>query len=257
MPGIARFAQTAALVGDIARATMLIALMDGRALTATELARAAAIMPQTASGHLAKLVDAGMLAVQRQGRHRYYRLASPAVAQLVENLMSATTSLNAQGGAVKKVVTGPRDRALRHARTCYDHLAGEVAVAMADHLIACDYLELVPDGASLTDNGMMFLRDLGVDLGLRKAAGAAPGKNRVFCRTCLDWSERRPHIAGVVGKALCQCFLTQGWARRIDKSRAVAITPAGYKTLNDAFGIARMAKPLSPANRITLPPTSL
>lgn len=241
MLGIASFAQTAALVGDIARANMLVSLMDGRALTATELARAASITPQTASAHLAKLVSAGMLAVERQGRHRYFRLASSAVAQMVEDLMSATTSLHDKTDDIKTVVTGPRDQALRHARTCYDHLAGEVAVAMADRLIARNYLELLPDGASLTDNGMLFLRDLGVDfgvnLGLKKANQLAPGKDHVFCRTCLDWSERRPHIAGVVGKALCQCFLTQGWARRVDKSRAITITPAGYRTLVDEFGV--------------------
>ncbi len=238
MLSTAAFAATAALIGDLARASMLSALMDGRALTSTELARVAGITPQTASGHLSRLADAGLIAVERQGRHRYHRLASPAVAHMLESVMSVTTGLDGPNPSGRKtaVVTGPRDKALRRARTCYDHLAGELAVAMADRMVERGQIELSRDGGALTPAGEIFLRGLGLEL---DASGGGSHKDsaRVFCRPCLDWSERRPHIAGVVGRALCQCFLTQGWARRVESSRAVTITPSGQAVLSEAFGI--------------------
>ncbi len=137
MFSISAFAETAALVGDPARANMLAALIDGRALTATELSRTAGITPQTASGHLAKLTEAGLLAMERQGRHRYHRLASSEVAHMLESIMSVSSSLGGPDGARRKVpvVVGPRDKALRRARTCYDHLAGQLAVAMTDRMV--------------------------------------------------------------------------------------------------------------------------
>jgi DNA-binding transcriptional ArsR family regulator len=233
------FAEIAALVGDPARANMLAELMDGRALTATELAGVAGVAPQTASFHLARLTEAGLLTVECQGRHRYHRLASAAIAQMLESIMSVASGLAGTGPARRTApaVVGPRDKALRRARTCYDHLAGELAVAMADRMAERGHIQLSPDGGVLTDAGSAFLRDLGVDLDAATARAAGRGGGRVFCRPCLDWSERRPHIAGALGAALCRGCFAQGWVRRIDGTRAVAVTPAGQMALNRAFDL--------------------
>jgi DNA-binding transcriptional ArsR family regulator len=222
-------AETAALVGDPARANMLLALMDGRALTAGELARAAGITPQTASGHLARLGAAGLVAVQRQGRHRYHRLASAAVANLLESLMEVAQS----GAGPRRVVrTGPREAAMREARTCFDHLAGRLGVALADRLSERGHIELSPEGGAVTDRGLAFFRALGVDL-----AAAPRGGSRVFCRPCLDWSERRLHLGGRVGAALAARCFALGWIRRADGSRAVSLTPAGRRGFREHFGV--------------------
>jgi DNA-binding transcriptional ArsR family regulator len=233
------FAETASLVGDPSRASMLVALMDGRALTAAELARSAGITPQTASGHLARLVEAGLLAVECQGRHRYHRLVSPAVAQMLESIMSVSAG-RADGGRGKPpVVVGPRDQALRRARTCYDHLAGQIAVTMADRMVERGQVDLSPDGGALTESGATFLRGLGVDLDAAAERSARRSGGRVFCRPCLDWSERRAHIAGAVGAALCQTCFAHGWLRRIEGTRAVSVTQAGRRVLGQAFGLPR------------------
>jgi len=221
-------AEIAALVGDPARASMLLTLLDGRALTATELARAAGVTPQTASGHLARMVAAGLLEVARQGRHRYHRLASPAVAQMLEAIMSVSGQ---PAGERTRRVVGPRDRAMRRARTCYDHLAGEVAVAMADRMVERGQVELSSEGGAVTEAGAAFLDGLGVDLAAARRSG------RLFCRPCLDWSERRPHIGGAIGAALCRACMDQGWMRRMEGTRAVAITPAGQLALARAFEV--------------------
>ena len=233
------FAETAALVGDPARANMLLALMDGRALTAKELAGAAGITPQTASGHLAQLTQAGLLALERQGRHRYHRLASSAVAQMLESIMSVSADLGSAGETRRTVplVVGPRDKALRRARTCYDHLAGQIAVAMADRMVQRGQIDLSPDGGALTEDGTAFLRGLGVDLDAAMARAARRHGGPVFCRPCLDWSERRSHIAGAIGAALCQSCFMHGWLRRIAGTRAVAVTPAGCRALDEAFDL--------------------
>lgn len=237
MVSISAIAQTASLMGDLARASMLIALMDGRALTATELARIASIAPQTASGHLGRLVDAGLVVRESQGRHRYHRLASPAVAHMIESIMALTTDQDTPHAPLRTAVpvTGPRDKALRYARTCYDHLAGQLAVEMTDSLIKSGRIELSSEGGALTDEGDRFLRSLGVDLDAARHRASSRGTRRVFCRPCLDWSERRLHIGGALGAAICQCYLDNGWIRRAAESRAVSVTPHGQQAIRELF----------------------
>ena len=219
-------AEIAALVGDPARANMLSALMDGRAMSAGELAHAAHVTPQTASGHLAKLVAARLLADEKQGRHRFFRLASPKVARLLEAIMAVAVA-----AAPRYRPLWMRDAALRSARTCYDHLAGRLGVALADSLAGRYHFALDEDGGEVTAEGARFLDEFGLDL-----AGAA-GRRRRFCRPCLDWSERRPHLGGAVGAALAiRCF-TLGWVERVKDSRAVAITAPGRDGFLRTFGI--------------------
>src|SRR6185503_3423736 len=153
MSNNARFAEVASLAGDPARAGMLHALMDGRALTASELARVAGVTPQTASGHLGRMTAAGLVQVEKQGRHRYHRLASPAVAQMMESIMQVASDLQ----PARRLTVGPRDAALRQARTCYDHLAGRLGVALADALVAGGYAELEPDAGVITEPGLDLL----------------------------------------------------------------------------------------------------
>jgi DNA-binding transcriptional ArsR family regulator len=231
------FAEAAALVGDPARANMLIALMDGRALTAKELAHAAGITAQTASVHLARLTDAGLLAMEKQGRHRYHRLASASVAHMLESIMSVAADRGqTDGPQLKAVRVGPRDKELRRIRTCYDHLAGQLAVRFADTMVERGHIDLSPDGGAVTENGLEFLRTFGVDLegGRMRPRG---GSGHTFCRPCLDWSERRPHIAGAVGSAICQTCFSRGWLRKIDDTRAVAMTQAGQIAFRKAFDL--------------------
>jgi DNA-binding transcriptional ArsR family regulator len=220
-------AEVAALIGDPARVNILSALIGGQALTAGELAWRAGVTPQTTSGHLAKLACAGLIALEKQGRHRYYRLASPEIAQAMESLMAV-----AAAGPKRHRPTGPRDEAMRIARSCYDHLAGRLGVALADSLCHHGHVVL-SDGAGLvTDDGRHFLQDFGIDLGAR-----APGQ-RPLCRTCLDWSERRPHLAGRLGAALLQRTLELGWIARLSDSRAIRITRAGEEGFARTFRIS-------------------
>ena len=232
MASNAMFATIATLAGDPARAGMLHALMDGRALTATELARVAGITAQTASSHLARMTAIGLLTVEKQGRHRYHRLASPGVAQMMESIMQVASDLEP---SQPRLSVGPRDAALRAARTCYDHLAGQLGVALADALVAGRYAELEDDGGVMTDSGIAFLGRMEIDV---NAFLSRRGKrsSRVLCRPCLDWSERRPHLAGVVGAALCAHSFTNGWIRRISGTRAVTITPKGFRVFREEFG---------------------
>lgn len=232
MTSQARFAEIAALVGDPGRATMLNALLDGRALTATELAKAAGITPQTASGHLARLKEAGLLAVVKQGRHRYHRLATLDVARMLESIMCVAA---AASPAPTKVLTGPRDAALRIARDCYDHMAGRLAVLLADSLIARGFLEITEDAGIVTADGGRFFESLGIVT--PKPRSASKRQQRIFCRPCLDWSERRPHLAGKVGMLLRDHSLHQGWVRRAHEHRALTITREGEQAFQRHFGI--------------------
>lgn len=229
MSNNAKFAEIASLAGDPARAGMLHALMDGRALTASELARAAGITPQTASGHLARLTTAGVLAVETQGRHRYHRLASAAVARMIESIMQVAAATPAP----RPVFTGPRDVALRAGRTCYDHLAGSLGVALTDALVARRHVELDNEAGIVTTAGAQALAAIGVDIAALKPRG--PG--RLLCRPCLDWSERRPHLGGALGAALCARCFEQGWIKRIENTRAVSLTPKGRAGLHAALGV--------------------
>lgn len=214
-PNIAR---VAALLGDPARAGALAALMADRALTATELATLAGVTKQTMSAHLAKLLDASLVTVDPQGRHRYFRLADEDVATLLESLMGVAF----RTGAVR-LVASPREPALRRARVCYDHLAGELGVATYEALLSRRALELSPDGLRLTSAGREWFAQLGVD------AAAAERCRRSFCRPCMDWSERRYHLAGSLGAALLARLTELGWARRDRDSRAIRFTARGER----------------------------
>jgi DNA-binding transcriptional ArsR family regulator len=228
----ALFAEIAALAGDPARVGMLHALMDGRALTATELAKVASITPQTASGHLSRMTAVGLLSVEKQGRHRYHRLAQPSIAHMLESIMQVAAELEPDR---TRLTVGPRDAALRYARTCYDHFAGQLGVALADALIAHGYVELTNDAGILTETGMAFLGGVGIDIE-PILARRTKQSGRVLCRPCLDWSERRPHLAGVVGAVICTHSLEKGWTRRLDGTRAIHITSKGARIFREKFG---------------------
>jgi DNA-binding transcriptional ArsR family regulator len=212
MVAAANLVEVAALVGDTARATMLNALMGGQSLTATELAYCANISRATASGHLSKLVAARLLTVTRQRRFSYYRIASPLVATMLESIK-----------VVAAIEVPPRrhprsadDDALRFARSCYDHLAGKVGVAITDALVAMGHVE-------------RFFTTFGVDL--------RPRTRRIFCQPCLDWSERRYHLKGLVGARILDRLLELGWLKCASGSRALQLTPSGRAGLSEVFQI--------------------
>lgn len=210
----------AALIGDHARAEALTALMSGMALTATELADAANVTKQTMSAHLAKLLDAGLIAVEPQGRNRYYRIASEEVAGLLETLMGVAYMTGAM-----RLRASPREPALRKARVCYDHLAGELAVRIYHGLLQKRALALNADGVEVTPAGQHLLAQMGID------TSRLAMQRRAVCRTCLDWSERRHHLAGSLGAALLDRIIALGWARREKDSRVVTFTTAGERAL--------------------------
>ena len=219
-------AEIAALVGEPARATMLTALLDGRALTATELAFAARVTPQTASTHLARLTEAGLLSAVRDGRHRYFRLASPKVVEMLDGIMAVALESRPRFRPLS-----PQARELSAARICYDHLAGRLSTRLTDFFTAHDYIVLAGDAAEITATGARFLTEFGIDL------PALSATRRHFCRLCIDWTERRPHIAGAVGAALTRRFFDLGWTERMRQSRAVIITESGKRGFADTFGI--------------------
>jgi DNA-binding transcriptional ArsR family regulator len=216
----------AALIGDHARAEILTALMTGQALTATELAQVAGVTKQTVSAHLSKLLEAKLLAMESQGRHRYFRLADRDVALLLESLMGVAY----RTGAVR-LRSSPREPALRKARVCYDHLAGDIGVQLYESLERRRLLRSGDEGPALTKPGREFCAQFGIDL------DALARQRRPLCRACLDWSVRRHHLAGSLGTALLDKCLAQGWARRARDSRVIHFSPAGEKALRQRFGL--------------------
>ncbi|MEU5940480.1 winged helix-turn-helix domain-containing protein [Micromonospora sp. NPDC047548] len=219
-----RLADLAALLADDTRAGICLALLDGRAWTAGELARCAGVAASTASEHLTRLVRGGLLVEERQGRHRYLRLAGPAVAQLIEDLAGHAPPAQRPARSLRAATA---DAALAHARTCYDHLAGRLGVRLRDALLTCGLLDGA-DGLALTSAGRDWLADLGVE--------PLRGSRRPLVRDCLDWTERRPHLAGALGAALCRRFAELGWTAR-GSGRSVRVTPAGVAALAEVLGI--------------------
>jgi DNA-binding transcriptional ArsR family regulator len=228
MVAAANMVEVAALVGDTARATILAALMGGQALTSSELAFVARVSRSTASEHLAKLANARLIAVTKKRRFHYYRIASPLVATMLES-MKAVAAIEVPPRFQPR---SARENALRFARTCYDHLAGQLGVAITDALVAKGYIDLTEDGGEVTDTGASFLTEFGAEL-ISKSRS-----RRIFCRPCLDWSERRYHLAGLVGAEICRRCVELGWLVRERDTRAVRVTSAGRKGLRDTFGLS-------------------
>lgn len=223
-------ATIAALLGDPGRANMLTALMAGQALTAGELAREAGVTAQTASSHLAKLQAGGLLVGRKQGRHNYFALSGDDVAGVIEALMGL-----AQRTGHTRIRTGPKEPAMRRARVCYDHLAGEMAVGMLEHLIARGLLTETGEALSLTASGKVFMATLGLDLEMIARS------RRPLCKGCLDWSVRRTHLAGALGAALLSRFYALGWASREAGTRLVGFSPRGLQAFREIFGVTTEA----------------
>ena len=256
-------ARVAGLVGEPARTRMLVALIDGRALTAGELARAAGISAQTASRHLALLGEGGLIVATASGRHRYHRLASRDVAAILEGIMQlASASASAGEPRRRSVLTGPRDARMRMARTCYDHLAGRLGVAVADHLAAVGAIEFDLDQARMKPGLAIELARMGLQVDLpadspadspaaslaisstispavSSAVSPAGSLQPLTCRPCMDWSERRPHLAGPLATRLCAHLLEQGWLRRPKEGRGLEVSGEGGRRLGDWLGAVR------------------
>lgn len=220
------FTFTAALLADPARALMLMRLLDGGALPAGELAFAAGVTPQTASSHLGKLLDGGLLAVEIQGRHRYYRLAGAHVARALEHF----AAIHPLPPARRKALS-PEGRHLRFCRCCYDHLAGQVGVALADGLQRRGYLTESDSVFAVTAPGLAWLAERGVKVPKSPRAD--------FARRCMDWTERRPHVGGPLGVKLMRAMAERGWLNRTDGSRLVVVTPSGWTAFRTEFGFDR------------------
>jgi len=242
MVAAANLVEVAALVGDTARATMLNALMSGQSLTASELAYCANVSRSTASGHLSKLVAARLLTVIRERRFSYYRIASPLVATMLESIK-----------VVAAIEVPPRrqprsasDDALRFARSCYDHLAGQVGVAVTDALAAMGHIVLTDEGGEVTSSGERFFSAFGADL--------RPRARRIFCQPCLDWSERRYHLKGLVGTRILDRLLELEWLKCASGSRALRLTSSGRAGLSEIFQIEINNEGC--ANRLIMRPTT-
>lgn len=226
MPNTPDLAAIAGVIGDRARANILVALMGGRALTASELARHANVTKQTASSHLAKLLDARLVAVEQAGRHRYHRLADDEVGLAIERLVGLAARL---GSTTPR--TGPVDAAMRKARVCYDHLAGDMGVLMLDGLERRGLVRRAGRTLTLSADGDRFLIDQGID------PDALRTRRRPLCLSCLDWSVRRYHLAGAVGAALLDRCLTAGWARREKDARTLVFSAVGERAFRRQLGI--------------------
>jgi DNA-binding transcriptional ArsR family regulator len=220
-------AAVAALIADPARAAMLTALLDGRALPAGELAYAAGVTAQTASAHLAKLLDGGLLSVETEGRHRYYRLAGAHIAQALEHLAAIRPA-----GPVRRKALDARGQELRFARCCYDHLAGHLGVAVTRALQERGFIVAAADKRfAVTPAGAAWFGGIGVDV-----AALKPGR-RGLARQCLDWTERTHHLAGPLGVRFMMALCARGWLRRVPNSRAVRLTPSGRTELQRQLGV--------------------
>lgn len=218
--------EIASLIGEPSRVSILVSLLSGKALPASELARAARVTPQTASTHLAKLVEGGLLISESHGRHRYYRLASAEVAHALEALLTIATPK-----PVRSLRESDQLRAMRFARTCYDHLAGEIGVALTQKMIEQQLIEVSGQDYVLNEAGKQKLLALGVEV------EGKPKSKRRFARQCLDWSERRHHLAGSLGASLTKRLFDLGWIERLPGGRAVRITPEGATGLFNEFGL--------------------
>ena len=228
-------ARIASLIGEPSRTAMLLQLMDGRALTARELVRAAGISAATGSRHLALLVDAQLLQVTAVGRHRYHRIASAQIALLMESIMGVARDAGEGAQPGRRVRTGPNDEALRRARTCYDHIAGRLGVAIAQRLADEGAVVAEADAGWVTDLAQQTLGQLGIDA--QEFLASAGEAGRALCRPCMDWSERRFHLAGRLGAAICRDCITQGWLRHAPQTRALEITHRGRVTLRNWLGL--------------------
>jgi len=224
MESTPNIAKIGALLGDNTRARILSTLMHGKALTASELARAAGVTAQTATTHLAKLESGGLLTLRKQGRHKYFALANDKVAALLETLMGLTAD-----DQPMRALTGPRDAAMRNARVCYNHLAGNKGIQLYDSLITSRYLIVRCGDLRLTQKGQTFMHDFGIDL------DALQTSRSPLCRECLDWSERRSHLAGSLGRALLTQFEQLHWIKRDNSSRVIKFSAKGDKAFNNTF----------------------
>lgn len=215
----------ATLMGEPARIKILWALMDGKAHTATELATVAAISAQSASMHLSKLVQADLLKVNSQGRHRYYSYARDEVAYAIEAMASLIP------GSAVRVSEARKITPFRYCRSCYDHLAGEVGVTLTDSLMMRGYLQLIAGAFEVTESGLVFFSNFGIDM------ATLSKQKRPLTKPCLDWSERRPHLAGSIGAALLAKMISDHWIRRIEGTRTLCVTSVGKSNLYDQLGL--------------------
>lgn len=224
-------AQVAALMGDSSRALMLNALLGGKALTATELATYADISAQTASTHLNKLVEGQLIQVRKQGRHKYFQLKNYQVAEVLEGMLNLNAQLSATKASSQDINTGSNDERLRHSRICYDHLAGELAVKVYDALLRKGWLAEDNLQVNLTESGKLAFASFGFNLAEFESS------KRPLCKPCLDWSERRSHLAGTLGKWILEDALARKWASRDLDSRAISFSQSGLKSLNKRYGL--------------------
>ncbi|MCB1755257.1 MAG: helix-turn-helix transcriptional regulator [Gammaproteobacteria bacterium] len=224
MEGSPNIARIGALLGDTARANMLTALMSGKALTVSELAREAGVTIQTASAHLSKLEHGGLLRLRKQGRHKFFALASDEVARVLESLMGLV-----EGANRLRVLTGPKDVALRKARVCYNHLAGDMGIQLYESLLAQGYIVRRGGQPVLSDTGQDMVVGFGIDL-----AHLQTGKSPL-CRECLDWSERRSHLAGSLGRAFLGRLEELRWLKRDEGTRILKFTKQGELAFNKTF----------------------
>ena len=226
MEGDADLAAVAALIGDRTRACFLVELLGGKPLRASALATSAGVSRATASFHLAKLLAAGIVEVEVHGRHRVYRLTDPQVAAAIEALLRI-----APRQAVRSLRSASAGEALSYARFCYDHLAGRLAIEILDAMSSDGLITLREDQFELSERGAAWFGELGVEVAAQRE------KRRSFARSCLDWSERRPHMAGALGAALAERLLELGWIMRAPTGRAVRLTPEGRTGLGKALAV--------------------